>query len=46
MRMTVPEARSSYYISTTLGLTFPFNIVLGIPLYMSLVNKFIPISTF
>jgi len=46
MRMTVPEARSSYYISTTLGLTFPFNIVLGIPLYMSLVNKFIPISNF
>ena len=44
MRMTVPEARSSYYISTTLGLTFPFNIILGIPLYMSLVNKFIPIS--
>ena len=42
MRMTVPEARSSYYISTTLGLTFPFNIVLGIPLYMSLVNKIIP----
>ena len=42
MRMTVPEARSSYYISTTLGLTFPFNIVLGIPLYMSFVNKIIP----
>ncbi len=39
MRMTVPEAKSSYYISTTLGLTFPFNIVLGIPIYMSLVNK-------
>ena len=35
MRMTVPEAKSSYYISTTLGLTFPFNIVLGIPIYMS-----------
>ena len=44
MRMTVPEARSSYYISTTLGLTFPFNIVLGIPIYMSLVNKIIPTS--
>jgi len=44
MRMTVPEARSSYYISTTLGLTFPFNIVLGIPIYMSLVNKIIPNS--
>ena len=46
MRMTVPEARSSYYISTTLGLTFPFNIVLGIPIYMSLVNKIIPTSPF
>ena len=44
MRMTVPEAKSSYYISTTLGLTFPFNIVLGIPIYMSLVNKVIPLS--
>ncbi len=45
MRMTVPEAKSSYYISTTLGLTFPFNIVIGIPLYMSLVNKMIPLTT-
>ena len=44
MRMTVPEAKSSYYISTTLGLTFPFNIVLGIPIYMSLVNKVIPLA--
>ena len=44
MRMTVPEARSSYYITTTLGLTFPFNIVLGIPLYMSFVNKLIPLN--
>ena len=41
MRMTVPEAKASYYISTTLGLTFPFNIVFGIPIYMSLVNKII-----
>jgi hypothetical protein len=46
MRMTVPEARSSYYISTTLGLTFPFNIIIGIPIYMSLVNKIIPVSPF
>ncbi len=41
MRMTVPEAKASYYISTTLGVTFPFNIVIGIPLYMGLVNKLI-----
>ncbi len=45
MRMTVPEAKSSYYISTTLGLTFPFNIIFGIPLYMGLVNAVIPSTT-
>ncbi len=45
MRMTVPEAKASYYISTTLGLTFPFNIIVGIPVYMSLVNKLIPIAS-
>ncbi len=45
MRMTVPEAKSSYYISTTLGLTFPFNIVIGIPVYMGLVNRIIPLTT-
>jgi hypothetical protein len=42
MRMTVPEANPSYYISTALGLTFPFNIIVGIPLYMALVNRLIP----
>ena len=45
MRMTVPEAKASYYISTTLGLTFPFNIVIGIPVYMGLVNRLIPIPS-
>ncbi len=45
MRMTVPEAKSTYYISTALGLTFPFNIVLGIPLYMGMVNQMIPLSS-
>ncbi len=45
MRMTVPEAKASYYISTTLGLTFPFNIIIGIPVYMGLVNQIIPAVT-
>tara|TARA_B100000700_G_C15051850_1_gene860671 strand:+ start:3777 stop:4772 length:996 start_codon:yes stop_codon:yes gene_type:complete len=45
MRMTVPEAKASYYISTTLGLTFPFNIVIGIPVYMGLVNHLIPAAS-
>jgi uncharacterized protein len=34
MRMTVPEANPSLYISTALAVTFPFNITLGIPLYL------------
>ncbi|MFY8149543.1 MAG: sodium-dependent bicarbonate transport family permease [Prochlorococcaceae cyanobacterium] len=42
MRMTVPQANPSLYISTALGVTFPFNIVVGIPLYMALVDRWIP----
>jgi hypothetical protein len=38
----VPEANPSLYISTALGLTFPFNVVVGIPLYLTLVQRFIP----
>jgi hypothetical protein len=42
MRMTVPQANPSFYITSALGLTFPFNVVVGIPLYMTLVQRFIP----
>jgi hypothetical protein len=42
MRMTVPEANPSLYISTALGVTFPFNIIVGIPLYMALINVLLP----
>jgi uncharacterized protein len=38
MRMTVPEANPSLYVSTALAVTFPFNIIVGIPLYMYGVN--------
>ena len=34
MRMTVPEANPSLYISMSLALTFPFNIIIGIPIYL------------
>lgn len=40
MRMTVPEANPSLYISTALAVTFPFNIIVGIPLYLSAINLF------
>ncbi len=33
MRLTVPEANPSLYVSTALAVTFPFNIIAGIPLY-------------
>ena len=40
MRMTVPEANPSLYISMALALTFPFNIIIGIPIYFQLIQRF------
>jgi uncharacterized protein len=40
MRLTVPEANPSLYISTALAVTFPFNIIVGIPLYLYIINLF------
>ena len=34
MRLTVPEANPSLYVSTALAVTFPFNIIVGIPVYL------------
>ena len=36
MRMAVPEANAALSITAALGITFPFNIVVGIPLYITL----------
>ncbi len=36
MRLALPEARPSIYLTLSLGVTFPFNITLGIPLYIML----------
>ena len=33
VRVALPEANPSLYFGMSLGLTFPFNILLGIPLY-------------
>jgi uncharacterized protein len=38
MRMTVPEANPSLYVTTSLAVTFPFNIIVGIPLYLYGIN--------
>jgi len=36
LRYALPEANPSLYFGMSLGLTFPFNILLGIPLYVSI----------
>jgi hypothetical protein len=33
MRVAVPEANPTLYLTASLGITFPFNVVFGIPLY-------------
>jgi uncharacterized protein len=38
MRMAIPEANPSIYLTLALGVTFPFNVVLGIPLYYATAN--------
>ncbi|WP_343080598.1 sodium-dependent bicarbonate transport family permease [Ostreiculturibacter nitratireducens] len=36
MRVALPEANPSIYLTLSLGITFPFNLVLGIPLYAAI----------
>jgi hypothetical protein len=33
VRMTLPEANPAYYLTASLAVTFPFNLVVGIPLF-------------
>ncbi len=40
MRMTVPEANPALSLAASLGVTFPFNILVGIPLYHALARYF------
>ena len=36
VRMTLPEANPTFYLTASLAITFPFNLIAGIPLYYSL----------
>ncbi|MEO0465580.1 MAG: sodium-dependent bicarbonate transport family permease [Pseudomonadota bacterium] len=38
MRLALPEARPSVYLTLSLGVTFPFNVILGIPIYIFLAS--------
>jgi uncharacterized protein len=39
MRMALPEANPTLSLSASLGVTFPFNVVAGIPLYHALAGR-------
>jgi hypothetical protein len=35
MRVALPEANPSIYLTLSLGVTFPFNLIFGIPAYLA-----------
>jgi len=38
LRLALPEARPAIYLPLSLGVTFPFNLTIGIPLYIALAS--------
>ena len=38
VRYAIPEANPSLYFTMSLAVTFPFNILVGLPLYLWLIN--------
>ena len=41
VRFAIPEARPSRYFAMALGITFPFNIIVGIPLYYAVASRIV-----
>jgi len=41
VRYAIPEANPSLYIGMSLALTFPLNLLFGIPLYLHVAQQFI-----
>ena len=39
MRLALPEASPGIYVPMALALTFPFNIIIGLPLYLTIINR-------
>jgi uncharacterized protein len=40
LRVALPEANPGLYLPMALAVTFPFNIVIGIPLYLAIIARF------
>lgn len=41
MRVALPEANPSVYLTLSLGVTFPFNLTIGIPIYLAAALAFV-----
>ncbi len=39
MRLAVPEANPGIYVPMTLAITFPFNIIVGLPVYLEIITR-------
>jgi len=39
VRLAVPEANPGLYVTMSLAITFPFNIIIGLPLYLGIINR-------
>ena len=44
MRVAIPEASPAIYLTLALGITFPFNLVVGIPLYLAAARALVSAS--
>jgi hypothetical protein len=40
VRLAIPDANPSLYVPMSLAITFPFNIIIGLPLYLSVLKMF------
>lgn len=40
VRLAIPQANPSLYVPMALGVTFPFNVIVGIPLYYTIIQAF------
>lgn len=40
VRLCIPEANPSIYVTMSLAITFPFNIIVGLPLYLAVLKLF------
>lgn len=39
MRLALPQANAAIPLTLSLGVTFPFNLLLGIPLYIAVAQR-------